>query len=80
MSSFLVDDKTINSVVTYLAYGRDLEWIKRQIKEKYGFDLDLTSGKVGLGELMFKMNIKATNQRYNGGVEDFRSESVAGRR
>jgi len=72
MSSFLVEDKTINRVITYLAIGKDLEWVRREIKNKFGFDLDTEEGKSKLGDFMFKMNIKGTHQRYNGGVEDFR--------
>lgn len=72
MSAFIVEDKTINKVVTKIAYDRDGEWQKRQFKEK-GYDLDTVEGKNKLGWDMFALNIRAVNMRYEDGhAEDFR--------
>ena len=72
MSAFIVEDKTINKVVTKLAYDRDNDWQKRQFKEK-GYDLETLEGKNKLGLAMFCLNIRAVNMRYkNGQAEDFR--------
>ena len=73
MSSFLVDDKTINKVVEYLSSGRNLEWIRRQVKKELDIDLETTQGKEALGLLMWKMNLRGTGERYSGNVEDFRT-------
>jgi len=72
MSSFLVEDLTINKIVCKLAYGRNLEWIRGRIKERLGFDLTKTDDCEKLGALMWRMNLKATGQRYQGNIEDFR--------
>lgn len=71
MSSYIVEDETINKVVSYLANGRDLEWLRRNLAEK-GYDLETYQGKIKLGEDMFRLNLRGTSERYQGGVEDFR--------
>ncbi len=72
MSAFLVEDKTINKVVTKLAMDRDGEWLRRMLKEK-GYNLENLAGKQKLGWDMFGLNIRAVNMRYKGGqAEDFR--------
>jgi hypothetical protein len=64
MSAFIVEDKTINAVVTYLACKRDGEWIRRQVKTEAGFDLETLAGRQGLGAAMFELNVSAVTQRY----------------
>ena len=71
MSAFIVENKTINAVVTKLTYDRNGEWQKAQFK-KLGYDLDTLEGRQQLGWAMFKLNIRAVNQRYNGDAADFR--------
>ena len=63
MSAFIVEDKTINKVVTKLAYDRDGDWLKRRVKDA-GYDLETLEGKTKLGWDMFKLNIRAVNMRY----------------
>lgn len=70
MSSFLVEDKTINTVVTYLSTDRH-DWMKREIKKELGFDLDTHEGRKALGGFMFMMNIDALIERYDS-AEGFR--------
>lgn len=76
MSSFLVEDKTINTIIDYLANDNELGYIRRSIKKDLGFDLETYKGKEELGKLMFKLNCKATGERYHDsegiGLEDFR--------
>ena len=64
MSAFVVEDKTINRVVTFLATDREGDWIRRQIQEKLGLDLTSWIGRETLGKLMFSLNCDAVNQRY----------------
>lgn len=68
MSAFLVEDKTINRIITYLATGQNMKYLKRAVEEKYNIDLNTNEGKTELGNIMFKMNVNAVN----GGAEDFR--------
>ena len=63
MSAFMVEDKTINIVVSKLAYGRDLEWIQRIIKAQ-GYDLETLQGRQKLADAMFTLNVKGVDARY----------------
>ena len=72
MSAFIVEDNTINKIITKLAYDRDGDWLKRKLKEK-GYDLETLDGRAKLGWDMFSLNIRAVNMRYEDGhAEDFR--------
>ena len=71
MSAFIVEDKTINTIVSFFALHRNGEWYRRQLKD-IGFDLETQEGKDKLGKAMFNLNIRAVTQRYDGGAEDFR--------
>lgn len=65
MSAFLVEDKTINTVVKLLKCSDsklDTTWYFRKLKES-GFDL-LDGGDFKLGQAMFNLNIKALQERY----------------
>lgn len=64
MSAFVVEDKTINKVVTKLAYDRNGDWLKRKLNES-GYDLETHEGKQKLGRAMFSLNIRAVNMRYD---------------
>lgn len=63
MSAYIVEDKTINKVVTKLAYDRDGNWLKCKLKDA-GYDLETLEGKQKLGWDMFKLNIRSVNMRY----------------
>lgn len=75
MSAFIVDDKTINSVVSYLAsgsagLGRGLGGL---IKDELGLDLADEKDQRALGEAMFRLNCQAVEARYGDGTaSDFR--------
>lgn len=72
MSAFMVEDETINKVVTKLAYSNNFEWIKRIIKGQ-GYDLDTLQGREKLSVDMFALNVKGVNARYGEGeAEKFR--------
>lgn len=60
MSAFIVQDKTINRVATYLVSDREAAWVKKQLQEKCGINesLDL------IGIAMFNLNVAAVNGRY----------------
>ena len=63
MSAFVVEDKTINKVVTKLAYDRDGDWLLRKLKDA-GYDLHTLEERTKLGWDMFSLNIRAVNMRY----------------
>ena len=64
MSAFVVENKTINSVVNTLAQLRDAEHIKRYISEA-GYDLSTYEGKKKLAVEMFSANVRSVNARYD---------------
>jgi len=64
MSAFIVEDVTVNKVISKLAADRDGEWIKRKVL-KAGYDLETHEGKNKLGWDMFSLNIRAVNMRYD---------------
>ena len=71
MSAFIVEDKTINKIVTFLAIDRDGDWLRREIQKKTGFDLETAQGKSDFARALFRMNVAAVSQRYDDGVENF---------
>ena len=72
MSAFMVENKTINKVITKLAYDRDGDWLKRKCREA-GYNLDTLGGRSKLGWDMFKLNMRSISQRYGAGeAEKFR--------
>ena len=75
MSSFIVENKTINRILTHLYYlpsdNVRRSFIYSQLKGR-GFDLeDKDTDKVftRLGQAMLKMNYDAVNYRYDGKAE-----------
>ena len=72
MSAFIVEDKTINKIVTWLAYSQDASWDRRQI-EKLGYDLSKRFSVEKLAKDMFALNCRAVDARYGQGeAEKFR--------
>ena len=74
MSAFMVEDKTINSVVT---------WLKREVQRnhfalsflarEYGVDLESAGWDAKLAQAMFQLNCDGVNARYGKGeAEKFR--------
>lgn len=62
MSAFIVDDKTINSVVEFTSYARDAGHIRSMIARELG--VTLPSDAVTLADAMFGLNVNAVEQRY----------------
>jgi hypothetical protein len=63
MSAFIVEEITINKIVNYLAYRRNIEHIQIILKEA-GYDLTTLEGREKLFNHLYSMNIQAVNQRY----------------
>jgi len=73
MSAFVVEDKTINRIVSFLVFDRDGDWPRKVIKDETGCDLSTHEGQKALGQAMFDLNCHAVNQRYGeGDAERFR--------
>jgi hypothetical protein len=69
MSAFVVEDLTINRVVTMLKRSEryfDSTWFLRKLKDA-GYDL-LDGGDERLGRAMFDLNCKAVDERYRPGA------------
>jgi hypothetical protein len=64
MSAFVVEDKTINRIITFLATDRDSDWIRKFILKELGINIGNPDGQETLGNLMFSLNCDAVNQRY----------------
>lgn len=75
MSAYVVDDETINSIVTYFASPRRDAWERRQIEEaleQIGTIGDTFEEK--LGNSMFELNCNAVDQRYGDNqAQEFRT-------
>lgn len=75
MSAFVVEDKTINTVIAMLKrseYLFNTGWFLRKLKEA-GFDLE-DGGDERLGKAMFELNCRAVDERYRpGACAEFRS-------
>lgn len=63
MSAWIVEDITINIIVTHLAFDPDGHWLKDKFKEA-GYDLETEAGRWKLGWELFSLNINSVNQRY----------------
>ena len=61
MSAYVVDDETINRVVTHLDNDDRARWNLEQIREALG---TATVQPEALGLAMFKLNVEAVGQRY----------------
>src|SRR5690349_14710419 len=65
MSAYLVDDITINKIVTYLDH--ELQYDDRAIlgiAQKYGIDLTSDNWQAALAQAMYDLNCQALYQRY----------------
>jgi hypothetical protein len=67
MSAYIVEDATINAVISFLAKDRKGDYMRRQILEETGCDLETTLGREALGQAMFALNCNAVEQRYGDG-------------
>jgi len=64
MSAFIVNDETINNVLSYLKLGKDTEWLRRRI-EQYGYKLQDDEDYEQFGGKLYLMNVAAVDERYN---------------
>lgn len=73
MSAFMVTDKTINVVVTFLKhqFARDMRYLGEQFAES-GYPLETEANCEKLGKAMFSLNIGGVNTRYKSGASSFR--------
>jgi len=60
MSAYIVDDETINHIVSHLEESENRAWNERRLKESVGFKMDSRM----LGTTMFALNVEAVGQRY----------------
>jgi hypothetical protein len=80
MSAYVVEDETINGVLSYLKHARDLDWLRRQILDETGCDVSTDEGCSKLGQAMFDLNCNAVEQRYGEGqAKEFRDLDYAWR-
>lgn len=71
MSAYIVQDKTINQIVTHVHLSRDLEWLKQEFAEAIG---PCENFGPDLGRALFLMNIDAITARYGKGqAKEFRT-------
>jgi hypothetical protein len=64
MSAYIVEDRTINQIITHLLHRRDCEWLRQQFADAIK---PAASGGPELGRALFKMNIAAVEVRYGKG-------------
>ena len=73
MSAYIVEDKTINRIVTFLASDQEASYAKSILKTEFGLDPNDEKYHEKLGAAMFRLNIAAVNTLYGGGeAEKFR--------
>lgn len=72
MSAYLVDDRTINTIVSHLHLNRDLSWLRREFMDAVH---PMTSDvDAELGNALFAMNVAAVEARYGEGqAKEFRA-------
>lgn len=65
MSAFIVEDTTIDKVVTFLRDDSDSEWARRELAEDFKLDIAGTPEDAQLlGAALVAMNTRAVNARY----------------
>jgi len=62
MSAFVVEDRTINRIVSHLCFNRDLEWLRSEFCEAARAASDEE-----IGAALFKLNCDAVEARYGVG-------------
>jgi len=66
MSAFIVENKTINRILSFLYWDNGISdsWNKR-ILDKVGFSVETEKEQERLGKAMLIMNCRGVSQRYN---------------
>ena len=78
MSAFMVEDKSINKIVSWLAEDRDIQsWLEYFHPE---IQLNGKESSAKLGQALFDMNVDSINQRYGDNqAQEFRPLDYAWR-
>lgn len=73
MSCFIVEDRTINAIVTYISTESHLclDLIKERIERKYEINLNTESDRNTLGEKLHQINCAAFGARYREHVDPY---------
>jgi len=72
MSSYVVNDDTINRIVSFFKATKHLTHIVREIEDA-GYNLNRNEDCSRLANDMFQLNVMAVNERYGkGAAEEFR--------
>jgi len=69
MSAFIVEDRTICKIVTWLTYSQDSTWFKNKVEE-LGYDLSKDLSVEKLAKDMWALNCNAVDVRYGSGQAD----------
>lgn len=64
MSAYIVENETINKIVTQLVMENENKFLKKYIKESINYNIDIGSDIVDFRKALLKMNIAAVEQRY----------------
>jgi hypothetical protein len=73
MSAFMVKDKTINTIVSFLADSQFARNHRGWMNYHFNLDLSKDEAREALGKKLFQMNIDGVNARYGEGrAEEFR--------
>ena len=67
MSAYIVENSTINRVVSFLATDRNGDYLRRMILRETGCNLEMAHGREDLGKAMRDLNCNAVDQRYGDG-------------
>jgi hypothetical protein len=68
MSAFIVEDKTINRVVTWISLDiRSSLYFKQTLEKTLHIDTSSSTWKEQLGKACFQLNIDGVNERYGAG-------------
>jgi hypothetical protein len=65
MSAFIVENRTINTIVTGLGHEFRKNSSLRRVAEKFRIDVESNGWEQRLAEAMYQLNVEAVNQRYN---------------
>lgn len=67
MSAFIVQDSTINKILSYLSVHANksgFSHVQHTVKEKWGYSLEKKHNLQALGQALLQLNRRAVNARY----------------
>lgn len=65
MSAYIVENETINKILSMLYLDRDNSWVQRRILEKHNIDIKTKEGLETLGKHFLRINIYGVENRYD---------------